>query len=260
MAIQFFCFRFVLAGVLGSLFFAAAAISQAGQNGGTDFLNDDFYQDKAGDTGVNDPLEPLNRAVFEVNDKLYLWVMEPVATVYSHAIPQDLRGCIDNFFWNLAEPVRFLNSLLQGRTSDAGHVLFRFAVNSTLGIYGLGDPAAREFSTPQVEASLGGTLANWGVGDGFYLVVPLYGSSTLRDLTGEVVDSFGMTPYYGWTDDFTARIGVYTGKQTNALSLHLGEYEKLKNVLFDPYISFRNGYLQHRREQQEFRTSILPED
>lgn len=219
---------------------------------GADFLSDEFYTDTNCGNGVIDPLEPLNRVVFNFNDKMYLWVMEPVATVYSHVVPLDLRGCIYNFFWNLSEPVRFLNTLLQGRFAEAWNVMLRFAVNSTLGVYGLGDPAAREFNLSQVEATLAGTLSRWGIGDGFYLVIPLQGPSTLRDFTGTIIDGLGMTPYYTWTDDLYVQGAVYAGKETNNLSMHLGEYEKMKNVLFDPYISFRNGYMQHRRQKSEF--------
>lgn len=220
-----------------------------------DFLSDEFYENEQPAGHDKDPLEPMNRVLFDFNDKMYFWVMEPVADIYSRVLPQDLRGCIGNFFWNLAEPVHFINALLQGRFADSGTIVLRFVVNSTLGVYGLGDPAAREFSLPPVEATLGGTLHRWGVGDGFYLVVPFYGPSTLRDFSGLLVDGLGMTPYYTWTDDLIVQSGIYAGKQTNSLSLHLGEYEQLKSVLFDPYIAFRNGYFQHRREQAEFQNS-----
>lgn len=254
MASRFFLYLLIICALAFDLLGPESASSANPQAGG-DFLSDEFYEDVEGETEINDPLEPMNRVIFTFNDKVYFWVMEPVARVYGHVLPLDLRGCIYNFFWNLAEPVRFVNTLLQGRFADSGNVLLRFAVNSTLGVYGLGDPASHEFKIFQVEATLGGTFANWGMGDGFYLVVPLHGPSTLRDFTGTVIDSFGMTPYYTWTDDIYVMGGVYAGKQTNNLSMHLGEYEELKNVLFDPYVSFRNGFLQHRRKQREFQTA-----
>ncbi len=218
---------------------------------GVDFLSDDFYEYDLDDPELADPLEPLNRVVFQFNDTMYIWVLEPVATFYSHAVPLDLRECVNNFFRNLEEPVRFVNTLFQGRLADAGKVLARFLLNSTLGVYGLGDAATRVFDVPPVEATLGETLAHWGVGDGFYLVVPLYGSSTLRDFTGTIVDGFGMTPYYTWTDDIYLMGGVYVGKETSKLSMHLGEYDELKKVLFDPYISFRNAYFQYRNKLRD---------
>lgn len=239
-------YLFIFIGLFQVVCFPAGLVA-----GEVDFLNDDFYEFDIDDPGVQDPLESFNRVIFQFNDTTYIWVLEPVASLYSHVVPYDLRGCVYNFFRNLEEPVRFVNSILQGRVADAGEVLKRFVLNSTLGVYGLGDVATRVFDVPPVEATLGGTLAHWGVGDGFYLVVPLYGSSTLRDFTGTVVDSFGMTPYYAWTDDIYIMGSVYVGKETNKLSLHLGEYEELKKVLFDPYISFRNAYFQYRTKLRD---------
>jgi len=213
-----------------------------------DFLSDDFYSDEAESEVFNDPLEPVNRIFFTFNDKIYIWVMEPVATFYSHAVPMDLRGCVSSFFRNLQEPVRFVNTLLQGRFSDSFKVLGRFVINSTLGIYGLADAAGNEFGIEPIEASMGETLQTWGVGDGFYLVIPLYGSSTLREITGTVVDGLEMTPYYSWSDDLLVNGSIYVGKETNELSLRLGEYEEWKKVLFDPYVSLRNAYFQYRHK------------
>lgn len=234
--------------VLGACFVGPGPVFAAG----VDFLSDELYEEESCEPGIIDPLEPLNRVMFDFNDKMYFWLLEPVASLYSHILPFDLRGCINNFFWNLAEPVRFIHTVLQGRFTEAGQVMLRFAVNSTLGVYGLGDAAAGEFSLPPVNASLSGTLATWGVGDGFYLVVPLHGPSTLRDFTGTLIDNLVMTPYYTWTDDLYVQSAVYAGKSTNNLSMHLGEYEKMKDVMFDPYISFRNGYMQNRRQKSEF--------
>lgn len=212
-----------------------------------DFLSDEFYSEEAESEVFNDPLEPMNRMFFTFNDTLYIWVMEPVATLYSNVLPEDLRGCINNFFRNLQEPVRFINTLLQGRFSDSLEIVGRFVINSTLGVYGLADAAANEFDLTPIEATMGETLETWGIGDGMYLVVPLYGPSTLRELAGDLVDGLEMTPYYSWSDELLVNGAIYVGKETNNLSLHLGEYEEWKKLLFDPYISFRNAYFQYRR-------------
>jgi len=222
-----------------------------GADEAVDFLSDDFYSEDAESYLFNDPLEPVNRIVFIFNDTLFIWVMEPVATFYSNVVPGDLRGCFDSFFRNLQEPVRFVNTLLQGRFSDSLDVLGRFVINSTLGIYGLADAAGRDFGIAPIEATLGETLENWGVGDGFYLVIPLFGPSTFREITGDVVDAMGMTPYYSWTDDLWVASTIYVGKETNKLSLHLGEYEEWTKLLFDPYVSFRNAYFQYRRTARD---------
>lgn len=218
---------------------------------GVDFLSDEFYFDEPASVEVGDPLESFNRAMFEFNDVTYTYVFNPVAEGYSEVVPYDIRDVIWNFFKNLEAPVRFVNCLLQGRFSDAGTVFVRFVVNTTGGVAGLGDPAGRELGFERIDATLGETLATWGIGDGFYLVVPFYGSTTLRDFTGTVVDGLAMTPYYTFTDDFGVMTGIYLGKETNKLSLHLGEYEEMKKISFDPYIALRNGYFQYRKKLRD---------
>lgn len=234
----------------GIIFLCPATVVFAGSDVPVDYLSDDFYSDKAEADVFNDPLEPVNRLIFTFNDKMYIWVMEPVATFYSHAVPRDFRGCINSFFRNLQEPVRFINTLLQARFLDSVKILQRFVINSTLGVYGFADAAGNEFGIRPVEASMGETLETWGLGDGLYLVIPLYGPSTLREMTGTVVDSLEMTPYYSWSDDLTVNGAIYVGKETNNLSLHLGQYEEWKKLLFDPYVSFRNAYFQYRRRSR----------
>jgi len=228
-------------------FLRSPVIVFASSENPVDFLSDEFYSEEAESQLFNDPLEPVNRVIFKFNDTLYIWVMDPIATAYSKVLPADIRGCINSFFRNLQEPVRFINTLLQGRFSDSGRVLVRFVINSTLGIYGFADAAANDFDFPPVEATMGETLESWGVGDGLYLVIPLYGPSTLREISGDLVDAIEMTPYYSWSDDLAVDGAIYFGKETNHLSFHLGEYEEWKKMLFDPYVSFRNAYFQYRR-------------
>jgi hypothetical protein len=86
---------------------------------------------------VPDPLEPLNRAFFEFNDKLYFWMLKPVATGYKTVVPEEVRVCTRNFFHNLAFPVRFVNNLLQGKFFGAFEETCGFLVNSTVGLGGL---------------------------------------------------------------------------------------------------------------------------
>ncbi|NLX20017.1 MAG: VacJ family lipoprotein [Desulfobulbus sp.] len=212
---------------------------------GVDFLDDDIYDPPP----VNDPLEPVNRVLFDINDKMYVWVLEPVSTGYSKVLPSDIRRCISHFFYNLGEPVRAVNCLLQGRVQDAGRTLGRFVINSISGVFGLADPAAHEFKIPPVYASLSETFSVWGVGDGLYLVIPLFGPTTLRDLTGTIGDGFAMTAYSPWNDDLLTTSTAYGTRTVNYTSLHLGEYADIKSLSFDPYIAFRNGYFQLRAKQ-----------
>ena len=231
--------------IVAVVFMTVSVASYAGQ-GEIDFLSDDFYEDDFNLTETRDPLEPLNRVAFTVNDYLYTWILDPVATSYSELFPTSIRECVSNFFNNLKEPVRFVNALLQGRFSDSGRAMSRLIINSTLGVYGFGDAATLEFDIKPIEATLGQTMASWGIGDGFYLVVPFYGPSTLRDITGTVVESFSMTPYYIWTEDIWILGSIYTGKELNRISFRLGEYEDLKKLTLDPYVALRNIYFQYR--------------
>ena len=229
------------------------AVSLAG-DGVVDFLDDEFYESELDSVEIGDPLESFNRAMFELNDFTYIWVFNPVATGYSHIMPTDIRGAVGNFFYNLQEPVRFLNSILQGRFSDAGTALVRFVINTTGGVAGLGDPAGRELGFKAIDATLGETLGVWGIGDGFYLVVPFYGPTTLRDFSGDMVDGLVLSPYYFWADGLEEITAIYLVKELNKLSLHLGEYEDMKKLSFDPYVALRNGYFQYRKKIRDYNT------
>jgi len=214
--------------------------------GAEDFLNDESYDDKAVGVKDSDPLEPFNRAMFTFNDKVYVWVLDPVATGYSKVLPADIRQCVGNFFYNFGEPIRSVNFLLQGRLRDSGLALSRFAINSIAGVFGLADPAADEFKIPRKKATFGQTLSVWGVGDGFYLVVPLLGSSTLRDFSGKLVETLATSSYYPWNEDAGTSVAVLSGQVVNDTSLRLGVYEDIKSMSFDPYVAFRNAYFQSR--------------
>lgn len=217
----------------------------------TDFLNDASYEQVSAAVQTHDPIEPFNRVVFTMNDKIYIWVLEPVATGYSKMLPGSIRECISNFFYNLGEPIRFLNCLLQWRVRDAGRTLSRFTVNSVFGVFGLADPAGHEFHIAPVFASFGETLYTWGLGDGFYFMVPLLGPSTLRDFTGTVVDGVAFTTYSPWNDDVLTTAAARTSETVNRTSLHLGEYQEIKSMSFDAYVAIRNGYYQMRTKQYD---------
>jgi len=225
-------------------------VSLSAQAEEVDFLDDDFYSEEVESTAVKDPLEPFNRVMFDVNDTAYNYFLKPVATGYQVILPADFRGCIWNFFHNLEAPVRFVNCILQGRFEESFWVLSRFTINSVFGVFGLADPAAREFGIPRINATLGETLATWGVGDGFYLVVPLYGATTLRDFSGDFFDSLAYIYYYA-TDDYLTRGGIYLLKNTNMLSFNLNLYDDLKKMSFDPYVALRNSYFQNRKKLRD---------
>jgi phospholipid-binding lipoprotein MlaA len=129
---------------------------------------------------VEDPLERLNRPLYAIHQALDRIVLRPLALGFEHRTPRPLQRAIQNFVGNLGEPVTFLNDMLQGHFDVAGKTVGRFAMNSTIGIGGLFDPATKH-GLPHHVNDLGITLARWGVAPGPYLFIPLLGPSNFRD-------------------------------------------------------------------------------
>jgi phospholipid-binding lipoprotein MlaA len=210
-------------------------------------LSDDFFgDDSASDDTYYDPLEPVNRIFFAFNDKLYYWVLSPVNNFYSAVVPFDIRYSIGNFVNNLSAPIRFLNNILQWKVGDAGVVLSRFLINSTLGVAGFCDPAWVEFNLEPRPEDFGQTLGVWGIGEGPYLCLPILGPSNIRDAAGFTVDAYTHPMVY-FVDDVLFSAGYYSVNKVNLLSLNPDVYEDLKKYSLDPYISLRQVYLDYRR-------------
>lgn len=214
-----------------------------------DQLNSDYFdQDQSLMKPIPDPLEPVNRVFFKFNNRLYFWVEKPVMKGYSAVFPHDIRKCFGNFFDNIASPISFLNNLLQGRFSAAWTVLERFCINTTLGIYGFGDPATRSFNITPRPADFGETLGVWGVGEGIYICWPFIGPSDVRDSVGYVADIYTHpTTFMDMT--LVERGAYYSGERINWMSLHPDVYEDLIKYSIDPYIAARQAFHEHRQEQ-----------
>jgi phospholipid-binding lipoprotein MlaA len=197
---------------------------------------------------VPDPLEPLNRLMFGVNDTLHFWLLEPCANVCKEVVPEPARLGIRNFFSNLTTPVRYVSCLLQGKGDAAGTELDRFLINTTVGILGFGDPAQDQYGVePPAREDLGQTLAVHGLDNGFYLVLPLLGPSTLRDSAGLVGGMF-LNPVF-YVEPAETAISISAGKNINERSFHIGEYENFKTAAVDPYVAMRQAYIQYRDKQ-----------
>ena len=209
----------------------------------TDFARDPFAEESP-PPHLADPLEPLNRAFFFINDKTYFWILKPVARGYRAILPQDIRVCVKNFFSNLAMPIRFVNNLLQGKIRNSGVELARFAINTTAGIGGLFDPAKQNWHIEPRDEDLGQTLGKYGLGQGFYIFIPLIGPSSLRDGIGLTGDFFLHPLTY--THDAKLVVGSYALYTVNRVSLSIGEYEDLKKSALDPYVAVRDAYSQYR--------------
>jgi len=195
---------------------------------------------------VSDPIEPVNRGIFYVNDKLYRWMLKPVAKGYKYVVPDDVRIAVRNFFFNLGTPIRAVNALLQGKFGDTGTELARFGINSTIGMAGLYD-AAKEFHLARKDEDTGQTLGVYGLGPGFYLVLPILGPSDARDAVGLVGDTF-LDPItyllsFGWA------LGVQFVHTETDLTFRINEYEDLTDAAVDPYAAVKDFYLQFRAKK-----------
>ena len=193
---------------------------------------------------IADPLQSFNRGVFWLNDKLYFYLFKPIARVY-RVVPAPARSAVSNFFTNLATPVRLGNDLLQLRFITAGRELVRFTTNTVLGIGGLFDFADKygHLKAPS-EQDLGLTLGHYGVGNGFYLELPVLGPSTVRDGVGLIGDLFLDPQTYLLRS--TVQWGLKGYDYENELSLDKDTYESIKRNSLDPYLFIRNAYAQRR--------------
>ncbi len=211
-------------------------------------LNEDELEfEEHGDT-ISDPLEPLNRFFFNLNDKLYFWAYKPVASGYRIVVPEDLRLGVKNFFTNLTTPVRLFNCLLQGNFKGAGNETIRLLLNSTLGLAGFLDPAKTELGLEKREEDFGQTLGVWGIGPVFYIEWPILGASSLRDTLGYVGDLL-LDPKTYLIREVPIGFAVRTYDQINETSFRIGEYEDFKKNTIDPYIAKREAYHQNRKHK-----------
>ena len=190
-----------------------------------------------------DPLEPMNRVVFKVNDTIDRTVAVPIAKGYQKVTPHPLRTAISNFFSNLGDLNTFANDLLQLKITDATEDLIRFAMNTTFGIGGLID-FATPARLPKHHQDFGLTLGRWGIPSGPYLVLPLFGPSSFRDGVGLAVDTRFSPMIYAPTD---AKRPLYVVQFVSARSDMLGATNILEQAALDKYSFVRDAYTQQRR-------------
>lgn len=233
------------------LFMSSASGDAATPKSYPDLLGDDVpvsdSQAAPVEVNISDPLEPMNRAFFQFNDKLYEWVLKPVTHAYMWVLPLELRESFNNFFLNLATPIRLVNSLLQGDLKATGVAMERFLINSTIGVYGFADIADREFDIKERYADFGQTLGKWGMGEGVYFCWPVFGPSSVRDTAGLVVDGYtAIIPYYD-SNSLTLSVSYYSTNMVNKLSLHPNAYDDMKKYSIDPYIASRQAYYEYRK-------------
>jgi len=210
-------------------------------------------QAKADYDSTNDPLEGVNRVIFDVNDFLDRLLIRPIAELYRATVPPPIRDRVTNILSNMREPVIFANNLLQGEVTRAGVTAERFAINTTLGIGGAFD-WANDWKLYQQVGDFGQTLYSWGVGPGPYLVLPLLGPYNTRDAVGFGVDSVmspwqylandgGSQTYWQYQYVSTGMDGV-TKREQNIEGL-----DALRKGSLDFYAQMRSVYRQYRDKQ-----------
>jgi phospholipid-binding lipoprotein MlaA len=195
---------------------------------------------------TNDPLEPMNRAIFDFNDKAYTYVLFPIARGYN-ALPAPARTGLHNVIANLGEPVVFMNKSLQGDASAAGTTFARFAVNTIFGFGGLIDVASHNDLQEPTAGDFGATLYTYGVGEGPYLVLPLFGPSNPRETVGMAVDGVADPWGYVLYTTYPEQIGVAFGTGVDLLSTKVVDYESAKKTSLDFYAFLRSSFRQNRR-------------
>ena len=201
---------------------------------------------------VYDPLSGYNRFMTGFNDKFFVYVLDPVASAYDYVVNKEIRESIKNFFHNLLYPVRAVNNLLQLKFKNTLEETGRFAINSTIGLLGLFDPAKSWFDLEAHEEDFGQTLGHYGVGSGFHIVLPFLGPSNLRDALSLYADAY-VDPIYYYKDrsynlleNGETAIFIKSYDIVNDESLQLGDYKMLKEDAVDLYTYLRDIYEQNR--------------
>lgn len=207
-----------------------------------------------------DPFEPVNRAIFKVNDIGDRYVARPIAKAYKKSTPGAFRLGASNFLNNLRYPITIVNDFLQGKVRQGGADFARFALNCTVGLFGVFDPAT-EMGLKENDEDFGQTFSVWGLPEGPYLMVPLFGpytvSSAIGDLAGTQVSPLVQIPEDG------AAIALWAWYLVDTRYSLLGVDREVRKA-FDPYIFVRDSYLQNRRykiyDGQVPEEELLPDD
>ena len=241
-------FRFLTASIRAGLFGALALLVSAcaTKPPASDPIAVAAYEE------ANDPLEPLNRTLFKVDQGLDQVLVRPVIKVYRFVVPRQGRKGLDNFVNNARSPITFINDVLQGEFKRAGTTLGRLVVNTGMGFFGffdVGTPLGLEHHTED----FGQTLAVWGLGDGPYVYVPLLGPSTARDGFGFGVDAFVTDPL-AWYSRGDGAMGWVTWANFGTTYLTtkdgvMDPLDELKKSSLDYYAALRSSYRQIRASE-----------
>ncbi|MFT3790660.1 MAG: VacJ family lipoprotein [Rudaea sp.] len=196
----------------------------------------------------DDPYEKFNRKMYAFNDFADRVAIRPAAVGYRKVTNETSRRLISNFFANIESPITIVNDILQGKVKYAFTATGRLAINSTVGVLGLFDPAS-EMGIDAHTTDFGVTMAKWGVPEGPYLVLPLIGSSSGRDMVAFPVDSYALDPLswyarnhsFDWNAQYLPIVAYLVTLRSSAM-----DAEGLLEGVYDPYIFYRDAYRQRR--------------
>ena len=191
-----------------------------------------------------DPLEGFNRTIFTFNEGLDRTVVKPVAIAYRDVTPELVRRGVSNVFSNVNDIVSLFNNALQLKAVETSDTFFRVTVNTLWGLGGIFDVAG-EMRIPKHSEDFGQTLGHWGVPPGPYLVLPLLGSSSVRDATGSVVDS--QADLVSLSNNVSSRNSLTALRVVEARARFLGVGDVLDEAALDKYSFSREIYLQRRK-------------
>jgi len=196
----------------------------------------------------DDPYENFNRKMYAFNDFADKVAIRPVAVGYRKVTNQMTRRLASNFFANVESPITIVNDLLQGKPHYAFTATSRFAINTIVGVLGLFDPAS-EMGIDAHETDFGVTLAKWGVPEGPYLVLPLIGSTSGRDIASFPVDSIALDPLHWYSQSHNLKLHAeYLPTVAYLVTLRSSaiDAESLLEGVYDPYVFYRDAYRQRR--------------
>ena len=199
---------------------------------------------------ANDPIEPFNRAVFDFNMFVDKLLLKPIATMYAGAMPEYGQERVHNVLANMRAPVVFINDALQGEGERAGVTAGRFVINTTVGVLGIFDVAGEWGLEPHSE-DFGQTFAVWGMPEGFYLVLPIFGPSNPRDGLGLLAEAV-LDPVNYWAcsediDAFPISRTLATG--VDIRSRNLDTLDEIERTSLDFYAAIRSLYRQRRLDE-----------
>lgn len=212
------------------------------------------FEDEVDLIEVYDPFISYNRSMTNFNDNLYINVLKPMDKVYKVLTTQDIRNSIGNFFNNIYFPMHFLNNLLQAKVNGMLVESGRFLINSTIGVFGLFDPAKNKFGLYPHREDFGQTLGSYGVGAGPHIVIPFFGPSNLRDLFSVLPDAivspidYTDRPWWTITSTYWGLLGVKSLEEFNNVSMYTIQYDQIRKDAVDLYPYLRDIYEQKRED------------